>query len=127
MGFIWGGSVYCCAPLVSIHLYRIEAMSLIGIDSVARIRRLGIKGLQLDDYVMINGFIWYTILCVSFNQIASGGGSNLMTPEDIAALTPEITEDRIRGSKWVFVSEHSMILTIWSMKICMLLVYTRLT
>ena len=84
--------------------------------STARIRRLGITGLKLDDYVMANGIVWYTLLCVAFNQIASGGGSNLMSEEEIEALTPETTAARIAGSKWVFVSEHSMILAIWSSK-----------
>lgn len=59
--------------------------------------------------------------------MATGAGSNLMTPEEEAQLTPEIIEDRIRGSKWVFVSEHAMLLTIWSMKAAMLTLYARVT
>lgn len=50
-----------------------------------------------------------------------------MTPEEEAALTPAIIADRIRGSKWVFVSEHAMLLTIWSMKAAMLILYVRIT
>lgn len=76
---------------------------------------------------MFFALIWYTILCVSLNEVASGGGSNLMTPEDVAALTPEIKEERVRGSKWVFVSEHAMVLTIWSLKFCLLSLYFRIT
>ena len=76
---------------------------------------------------MIQGTFWYTLLCVSLNRVASGGGSNLMTDDDIAALTPEITADRIAGSKWVLVSEEAMLLTVWSMKVCMLLIYGRMT
>ena len=76
---------------------------------------------------MANGIIWYTILCVAFNQIAQGGGSNLMSQEEIDALTPEIKANRIAGSKWVFVSEHSMMLAIWSMKVCMLILYASIT
>jgi hypothetical protein len=92
-----------------------------------RIRRLNIKGLKADDYVMINGLVWYTILCVSFNQIASGGGSNLLAPGELGTLTPENIEERIRGSKWVLVSEHAMVLTVWSMKACMLMLYASIT
>ena len=66
------------------------------------------------------------MLCVSFNQMLEGAGSNLMTPEETAALTPEIKEQRITGSKWVFVSEHAMLLTIWSMKAAMLVLYARI-
>lgn len=76
---------------------------------------------------MLNGLAWYTLLCVSLNKIASGGGSNLMSPEELAELTPEIKAERVIGSKWVFVSEHSMMLTVWSMKACMLILYAGLT
>ncbi|KAL1963656.1 hypothetical protein VTN77DRAFT_7977 [Rasamsonia byssochlamydoides] len=94
---------------------------------IARIRRLGIRNLQADDFLMAFGVAWYTILCVALNKVASGGGSNLMTPADIAALTPKIHAERVRGSKWVFVSEHAFILTIWSFKACMLVIYFRIT
>jgi hypothetical protein len=97
------------------------------VHSVARIRRLGIRHLQIDDYLMVFGVVWYTILCVALNEVASGGGSNLMTAADIAALTPAIHAERTRGSKWVFVSEHAFILTIWSFKACMLVIYARIT
>lgn len=50
-----------------------------------------------------------------------------MTDEDIANLTPSIYAERVRGSKWVFVSEHAFILTVWSCKSCMLVIYARLT
>jgi len=50
-----------------------------------------------------------------------------MTPEEIATMTPKIHADRVTGSKWVFVSEHSMVLTIWSLKACMLIIYARIT
>ncbi|KAH6665186.1 hypothetical protein B0J14DRAFT_522404 [Halenospora varia] len=102
-------------------------MVIVFLRYIARIRRFGITGLKPDDYIVAHGMVWYTILCVAFNKVASGGGSNLMTAEDLAALTPEITADRISGSKWVLVSEQSMILTIWSMKACMLLLYAGIT
>lgn len=71
--------------------------------------------------------MWYTILCVAFNEMLEGAGSNLMTDEEVAALTPELISQRIDGSKWVFVSEHAMLLTIWSMKAAMLVLYMRVT
>lgn len=95
--------------------------------STAQIRRLGVKDLQTEDYVVTFGAAWYTVLCVAFNQMLQGAGSNLMTDEEVAALTPEITAERVLGSKWVFVTEHAMLLTIWSMKVALLLLYTRLT
>ena len=87
---------------------------------------MGVKNLQYDDYFILFGAGWYTLLCVAFNQILNGAGSNLMTPEEIAALTPSIREQRVLGSKWVFVSEHAMLLTIWSMKAAMLVLYARI-
>lgn len=76
---------------------------------------------------MVFSIIWYTILCVALNEVANGGGSNLMTDEDIANLTPNSYAERVRGSKWVFVSEHAFILCVWSCKSCMLVIYARLT
>lgn len=76
---------------------------------------------------MVFSIIWYTILCVALNEVANGGGSNLMTDEDIANLTPSTYAERVRGSKWVFVSEHAFILCVWSCKACMLVIYARLT
>lgn len=76
---------------------------------------------------MANGVVWYTMLCVAFNQIKFGDGSNLMDDAEIAALTPEQVASRTAGSKWVYVSEHSMILAIWSTKICVLVLYASIT
>ena len=76
---------------------------------------------------MLNAAVWYTILVISINSVIFGGGSNLMTAEEKAALTPESIRNRIRGSKWVFVSEHAMVITLWSLKLCMLSIYSRLT
>ncbi|KAF7180649.1 hypothetical protein CNMCM7691_009940 [Aspergillus felis] len=97
---------------------------------VARIRRLGVRNLQVDDYLMLFAVLWYTLLCVALNEVASGGGSNLMTDEEIANIanmSAAAYADRVRGSKWVFVSEHSFILAIWAMKACMLVIYSRIT
>jgi hypothetical protein len=77
--------------------------------------------------MMLSAVPWYTLLVVSINQIIFGGGSNYMTPDEIAALTPESREARIVGSKWVLLSEEVMVLTIWTCKVCMLLIYRRLT
>jgi hypothetical protein len=87
---------------------------------------VGIRNLQLDDFFLLFGTAWYTLLCVAFNEMLGGAGSNLMTDADIAALTPSIKADRIEGSKWVFVSEHAMLMTIWSMKAAMLILYARI-
>ncbi|KAL8722263.1 MAG: hypothetical protein Q9181_007527 [Wetmoreana brouardii] len=93
----------------------------------SRIRKLGLSRLQPDDWFMAQNLLWYTLLYVSANKVIFGGGSNFMTQEDIDNLTPESRATRIAGSKWVLVSEESMVLTIWSCKVCMLFIYRRLT
>ncbi|KAJ5126631.1 hypothetical protein N7448_007410 [Penicillium atrosanguineum] len=109
--------------------WALYAVGLLGgvLRFTARIRRLGIRGLQQDDYIMMFGLVWYTILCVALNEVASGGGSNLMTDEEKLHVTPAIHAERERGSKWVFVSEHAFILCVWSCKACMLVIYARIT
>ena len=89
--------------------------------------KLGFSKMQADDYLMVNATFWYTLLAVSINKMIAGGGSNYMTAEEEASLTPQTIKDRIEGSKWVFVSEQAMICTIWSLKLCMLFIYSRLT
>jgi uncharacterized membrane protein YwaF len=80
----------------------------------------------VDDALIAFGFIWYTVLVIAFNELLKGPGSNLMTAEELAALTPIIKAGRIKGSKWVFVSEHAQLLTIWSMKAAMLVLYAKI-
>lgn len=53
--------------------------------------------------------------------------TNLMTPDDALHLTPESIRSRIYGSKLVLVVEQSMIMTTWGCKICLLLMYNKLT
>jgi len=53
--------------------------------------------------------------------------TNLMTPDDIPRLTPDSIKSRIHGSKLVLVVEQSMIATTWGCKICLLLMYNKLT
>ncbi len=53
--------------------------------------------------------------------------TNLMLPSDIPLLTPDSIKSRIHGSKLVLVVEQSMITTIWGCKICLLLMYNKLT
>ena len=78
---------------------------------------------------MLNAVLWYTILCVALNEVASGGGSNLLTAEEAETIKsqPAMRAERVKGSKWVFVSEHAFILCIWSLKACMLVIYARIT
>jgi hypothetical protein len=112
-------------------------------DSISRWLHLGsTKRFQLEDYVMVFVFVsvallvpllclidlhgFYTNLIICMNIVAHLD-TNLMLPSDIPLLTPESIKSRIRGSKYVLVVEQSMIMTIWSCKICLLLMYSKLT
>lgn len=53
--------------------------------------------------------------------------TNLMLPADVANLTPESIKRRTYGSKLVLVVEQSMISTTWGCKVCLLLIYYKLT
>jgi hypothetical protein len=50
-----------------------------------------------------------------------------MLPGEEIGLTPESIQSRIRGSKFVLVVEQSMCITIWGCKVCLLLMYNKLT
>ncbi len=69
----------------------------------------------------------YTALVVCLNVISQGGGSNLYPPEMAGTFTPTEVEERIYGSKIVVVSEQAMLNVIYTIKSCMLIMYTRLT
>ncbi|KAI5920888.1 hypothetical protein F4810DRAFT_713087 [Camillea tinctor] len=93
-----------------------------------RARRLGgIANFQVDDYLMMLASVLYTALIVCLNVIAQGGGSNLYPPELEGTFTPQEIRERIYGSKIVVVSEQAMLNCIYTIKICMLIMYTRLT
>ncbi|RDW77768.1 hypothetical protein BP6252_05821 [Coleophoma cylindrospora] len=64
---------------------------------------------------------------LSFMNIVAHVDTNLMLPSDIANLTPQSIKNRIYGSKLVLVVEQSMIMTTWGCKICLLLIYYKLT
>lgn len=60
------------------------------------------------------------------NEVAKNG-SNYMEPEVAASLTPEQVEMAIYGSKMAFINEICALSTIWLVKICLLILYHRLT
>ncbi len=68
----------------------------------------------------------FTADIVLINE-ASKAGSNYMSDEDIAKLTPEEALRAIHGSKLVLAMELCSLGTIWLVKICLLILYHRLT
>ena len=60
------------------------------------------------------------------NEVAKNG-SNYMSPEAAAKLTSEEVDMAIYGSKMALVNELCALSTIWLIKICLLILYHRLT
>ncbi|KAI9734361.1 MAG: hypothetical protein M1834_002467 [Cirrosporium novae-zelandiae] len=102
-------------------------MCLILLRFYARLRKSGFRGLAPDDYLMVAATMWYTLLVISLNVIVAGGGSNLFPPAEYASFTKEEIKDRILGSKIVIVSEQAMLNVIYTLKVCLLIMYSRLT
>ncbi|KAI4730051.1 hypothetical protein E4T49_02017 [Aureobasidium sp. EXF-10728] len=70
---------------------------------------------------------FYTTLIVTINIVAQSD-SNLLPPGfDLSSLTPNQIHDRSYGSKLVLVVEQCQIMTVWCEKLCLLLLYRRLT
>ncbi|KAL9627815.1 MAG: hypothetical protein Q9164_007482, partial [Protoblastenia rupestris] len=110
--------------------FRTETWTLyaLGISAIAlrltgRFHQRHLRKFQWDDWSAVICVPFYTLLVVSLNKVSSGEGSNFMTAEEKAALTPETRAQRVIGSIWVLVSEEAMVLTVWSCKLSMLFLY----
>ena len=53
--------------------------------------------------------------------------SNLIDPDNPIELTPDVIAERVYGSKMVLVVEQMQCVTIWTIKACLLIMYSRLT
>ncbi|KAL8281642.1 hypothetical protein RB600_005188 [Gaeumannomyces tritici] len=102
-------------------------MVFIVLRIISRIKRLGIKNLQVDDYLMVLAGAFYTTLVVTLNLTCQNGGSNLYPPWTPQNFTDQQIKDRIFGPKLVLVSEQSMLNVIYTIRACMLVMYRRLT
>ncbi|KAF2831019.1 hypothetical protein CC86DRAFT_430633 [Ophiobolus disseminans] len=81
----------------------------------------------VDDWLMVSAVpLFYTGLIACLNIIAGGGGSNLFPPEQFASMSHEEIDERIKGSKIVIVSEQCMLNVIWTLKACMLFMFSRM-
>ncbi|KAI1343662.1 hypothetical protein F5Y15DRAFT_426260 [Xylariaceae sp. FL0016] len=117
------------------HALKTQSLALygVGISFIllrlwARAQRLGgVTHYQIDDYLMMLAGGLYTALITCLNVITSGGGSNLYPPELTGTFSKEEVRERIYGSKIVVVSEQAMLNCIYTIKVCMLIYYTRLT
>ena len=82
---------------------------------------------QADDYLMGVVICFYTTLIVTIN-IVRHTSSNLLPPHFPAnSLTPQDKSEREFGSKLILVVEQCQCVTIWITKICLIILYWRIT
>lgn len=82
---------------------------------------------QADDYFMMFALCTYTVVISTIN-IVEHTSSNLLPPGyDIAHMTKQDIDERTFGSKLILVVENCQIMTVWSAKTCLLIMYLRLT
>ncbi|KAI8930887.1 hypothetical protein NX059_011902 [Plenodomus lindquistii] len=86
------------------------------------------RGLQVDDWIMgLFVLFCYTLLIVLSNRWLKVQ-SNIEPPSfDFSTLTTHELERRRYGSKLVIIVEQMQIVVIWSCKLCLLIMYHRLT
>ncbi|OJJ66104.1 hypothetical protein ASPBRDRAFT_164099 [Aspergillus brasiliensis CBS 101740] len=92
---------------------------------------LGWRRLRLDDYLIWVAIVFYTAqvaLAYSVSNVAHGLANNSMTDDQRAALSPDSAEyrDRIIGSKIQIAGWATYTALINSLKLSMLVFYTRL-
>ena len=97
-------------------------------NSISRRMTLGsFRKFQADDYIMCAAIAFYTPLLVTIN-IVRNTSSNLLPPgTDADNFSTSERKERIYGSKLILVVEQCQCVTIWCAKICLILLYLRIT
>ncbi|KND87527.1 hypothetical protein TOPH_07866 [Tolypocladium ophioglossoides CBS 100239] len=95
---------------------------------VSRAIRLGgWRYFELEDMLMVLAFGFYTNLTIWVNVQEKHPHTNILPPTGTAGMTDAEINDRVYGSKITFVIEESMVMTQFLCKICMCLLYFKLT
>ncbi|AEO58639.1 hypothetical protein MYCTH_2306113 [Thermothelomyces thermophilus ATCC 42464] len=105
---------------------------IIACRTLVRVRNVGFRGLQLDDYLMpVAGILCIIDLVAAIFVVEKAHGltNSYMTDEQRASLSPDSQEykDRVLGSKiqvfgWVLYAA-----SLWCIKACVAVFYSRLT
>ncbi|KAJ5531269.1 hypothetical protein N7527_004662 [Penicillium freii] len=108
------------------HQLLVEAVIFWSIGAVLYIGRM--YHISADDYVMTATFLIYTSLLVLI-QISAKYATNLLDPSEYAEVLsdPQQVHDRILGSKIVIALEQCMLFVTWGVKVCLLILYWRIT
>ncbi|KAI1429077.1 hypothetical protein F5Y12DRAFT_590650 [Xylaria sp. FL1777] len=105
--------------------YSITIMAVIARIGSRKIVFGTFKKFQSDDFLMFIAVATDAVLLISMNILATKK-SNLIDPDHPPTLTPQDIEERVYGSKLVLVTEQMQIVTIWLVKACLLIIYSRL-
>lgn len=82
--------------------------------------------LGLEDYLMVFALANFAGVAYSINEVAANG-SNYLPEETVKNLTPEGVRQAVYGSVMTFVLEIVMLTGLWTIKTCLLLLYSRIT
>ncbi|RYP34176.1 hypothetical protein DL767_004403 [Monosporascus sp. MG133] len=102
------------------------------IRTCTRVKHVGFKGLQGDDYLVWLAMFFYAIetsLAYAVGAVAKGFANNGMTDDERLALDPSSSEYKLRvvGSKIQLAGWSTYSALLWSLKLSLLFLYIRLT
>jgi hypothetical protein len=80
--------------------------------------------LRIEEYLMLVVTVIFTADMWAINVVAVNG-SNYMSDEDAAALTPDGVQRAIWGSKMTLALELFTLATEWGCKFCLVILYLR--
>lgn len=92
-----------------------------------RIRTVGFRGFQGDDYIMAFAFIMYMLDAILVTLIFVYGDNVDFSPQDIASMTDAQIRSLEAGSRAQLAAWFTYTNMLWCMKFCMLFFYKRLT
>ncbi|OCT52436.1 hypothetical protein CLCR_10220 [Cladophialophora carrionii] len=119
--------------------FNTEAFTLLAVGvlvvatrTASRLSIAGIKGLWLDDYLMLFATVVYGLETGTAYAVGAwwhGLANNGMTDEERRTLDPNSQEYqfRVNGSKTQLVGWSLYTLLLWVLKLCMIIFYQRLT
>ncbi|KAI4592931.1 hypothetical protein KJ359_010183 [Pestalotiopsis sp. 9143b] len=83
--------------------------------------------LQIDDFVMILSLVSLTVVTVGVRVLTYTPTNLIKNIDEVDLTDEEDMANRVFGSKMVIVVEQMQIFLIWSVKVCLLIMYSRLT
>ncbi|KAK4232986.1 hypothetical protein C8A03DRAFT_39341 [Achaetomium macrosporum] len=107
-------------------------LAIVILRTFVRLRNVGFRGLQLDDYLMpVAGILCIVDLVAAIYVVSAADGltNSYMTDEQRASLSPDSEEyaKRVLGSKIQVFGWPIYVATLWAIKLCVAVFYSRLT